>query len=96
MFYTTYVGQVWGNLISYLVLKPIEKQNNETINNEIGKYNRCGADFSEKEHKSAEVVNQIERKTVCRRINRSISFIVFQIRLIFFVLFIFVYVFVQF
>ena len=59
-----YIGQVWGNLISYLVLKPKEKQFNETLSNEIGKYSKCGADFSEKEYKGAEVVNQIERKTV--------------------------------
>ncbi|CAF0739698.1 unnamed protein product [Rotaria sordida] len=57
-------SQVWGNLISYLVLKPIEKQSNETLYNQIEKYNKCGVDFSEKEYKGTEVVNQIDRKTV--------------------------------
>jgi hypothetical protein len=46
------------------VLKPIEKEYNETLSNGIIKYDKCGADFSEKEYKGAEVVNQIERKTV--------------------------------
>ena len=30
----------------------------------MGKYDKCGADFSEKEYKGAQVINQIERKTV--------------------------------
>jgi len=31
---------------------------------EIVKYDKCGADFSEKEYKGAEVINNIERGTV--------------------------------
>lgn len=58
------LGQVWGNLISYLVLKPVEKEANSTWANQTTKYDKCGADFSEKEYKGAEVVNQIERRTV--------------------------------
>ncbi|CAF2035479.1 unnamed protein product [Rotaria magnacalcarata] len=56
-------SQIWGNLISYLVLKPIEKEHNDTLY-EVEKYAKCGADFSEKEYKGAEVINQIDRKTV--------------------------------
>ncbi|CAF2407648.1 unnamed protein product [Rotaria sp. Silwood2] len=59
-----FFGQVWGNLISFLVLKPTEKLSNETLYNETGKYDKCGADFSEQEYKGAEVVNQIDRKTI--------------------------------
>ena len=59
------LAQIWGNLISYLVLKPEEKPYvNGTISNMTKKYHKCGADFSEKEYQSAEVVNQIDRKTV--------------------------------
>jgi hypothetical protein len=91
-----YIGQVWGNLISYLVLKPKEKKDNETLSNEIGKYSKCGADFSEKEYKGAEVVNQIDRKTVCiNRFDLLGLLDYFNTRLIFFVLFIFAYVFAQ-
>lgn len=56
------IGQVWGNLISYLVLKPIEKTNSTL--DVVEKYNKCGVDFSEKEYQGAEVVNQIDRATV--------------------------------
>jgi hypothetical protein len=28
------------------------------------KYDKCGADFSEREYKEVEVINQIDRKTV--------------------------------
>jgi hypothetical protein len=59
-----YVGGIWGNLISYLVLKPIELETNGTTTNPVGKYDKCGADFSEQEYKGAEVVNRIDRKTV--------------------------------
>ena len=57
-------GQVWGNLISYLVLKPKQIQTNETAMYPLGKYDKCGADFSEREYKGVEVINQIDRKTV--------------------------------
>jgi hypothetical protein len=30
----------------------------------LGKYDKCGADFSEREYKGVEVINQIDRKTV--------------------------------
>ena len=30
----------------------------------MGKYGKCGAEFSEQEYKGAKVVNQIDRKTV--------------------------------
>ncbi|CAF1024654.1 unnamed protein product [Rotaria sordida] len=63
MFFQT--AQIWGNLISYLVLKSEEKPYvNGTISNITKKYHKCGADFSEKEYQSAEVVNRIDRKTV--------------------------------
>ncbi|UJR33101.1 hypothetical protein I4U23_020558 [Adineta vaga] len=57
-------SQVWGNLISYLVLKPKEKENNETLSMDVKIYDKCGADFSEKEYRGAEVINQIDRKTI--------------------------------
>ena len=59
-----FVGQVWGNLISYLVLKPTEATANGTRAELSGKYNKCGADFSEQEYKGVAVTNQIDRKTV--------------------------------
>lgn len=58
------LGQVWGNLISYLILKPKERETNGTVTNVTVKYGKCGADFIEKEYKGTEVVNQIDRKTV--------------------------------
>lgn len=58
------LGQVWGNLISFLVLKPVEKTSNETDSTVSTKYDKCGAQFSEQEYKGVEVVNQIDRKTV--------------------------------
>lgn len=58
------IGQIWGNLISYFILKPEEKESNGTLINEFEKYDKCGADFSEKEYKGAEVINHIERRTV--------------------------------
>ncbi|CAF3720182.1 unnamed protein product [Rotaria magnacalcarata] len=59
-------GQVWGNLISYVVRKPKETGTNETrINTTVRmKYDRCGADFTEQEYKGAEVINQIDRKPI--------------------------------
>ncbi|CAF4042969.1 unnamed protein product [Rotaria sordida] len=57
-------AQIWGNLISYLILKPMEIKTNETRTNSIRKYDKCGADFSEQEYKRAKVINQIEPKTV--------------------------------
>ncbi len=58
------IGQIWGNLISYFILKPEEKESNGTFSNEIEKYDKCGAEFTEKEYKGAEVINHIERRTV--------------------------------
>jgi hypothetical protein len=58
------LGGVWGNLISYLILKPKEKGDNEIMSNQTGKYDKCGVDFSEIEYKGVEVINQIDRKTV--------------------------------
>lgn len=58
------LGQILGNLISYLVLKPKEIGINGTITNEMRKYDKCGVDFSEQEYKNIEVINQVERKTV--------------------------------
>jgi hypothetical protein len=46
------------------VLKPKEIRTNGTITSPVGRYDKCGADFSEQEYKGAEVVNQIDRKTV--------------------------------
>jgi hypothetical protein len=37
---------------------------NGTITNDMRKYDKCGADFSEREYKEVEVINQIDRKTV--------------------------------
>ncbi|CAF2556398.1 unnamed protein product [Rotaria sp. Silwood2] len=59
-----FFAQVWGNLISYVVLKPMEIKTNGTITNLTEKYNKCGADFSEQEYKGAHVTNQIDRKTI--------------------------------
>ncbi|CAM2697677.1 unnamed protein product [Rotaria socialis] len=67
IFFTFFqTGQVWGNLISYVVLKPKETGTNGTrINTTVRiKYDRCGADFTEQEYKGAEVINQIDRKTI--------------------------------
>ena len=58
------LGQVWGNLISYLVLKPIEIEQNNSSTTLTSKYEKCGASFSELEYKGVEVINQIDRKTV--------------------------------
>ncbi|CAF0921089.1 unnamed protein product [Adineta ricciae] len=57
-------GQVWGNLISYLVLKPTEVAANGTRAELSEKYNKCGADFSEQEYKGVAVTNQIDRRTI--------------------------------
>ena len=62
-----HLGQIWGNLISYLVLKPKERGANGTITDAMRKYDKCGADFSEREYKSVEVINQVEPKTVRKK-----------------------------
>lgn len=51
-------------MISFLVLRPIQVENNQTISSVRPKYDKCGADFTESEYRGEEVVNQIERKTV--------------------------------
>ncbi|CAF1312934.1 unnamed protein product [Rotaria sordida] len=62
--------QIWGNMISYLVLKPENKASstiNGTKNNTLllfKTYDKCGADFSEQEYQSSEVVNKIDRRTI--------------------------------
>ncbi|CAF1370961.1 unnamed protein product [Adineta ricciae] len=61
--------QIWGNLISYLILTPENRlSTNETskINTPLVGiiYEKCGADFSEQEYQSTEVANKIDRKTV--------------------------------
>ena len=57
-------------MISYLVLTP-EKKGSSTINGTENNtvllfkiYDKCGADFSEQEYQSSEVVNKIDRRTV--------------------------------
>jgi hypothetical protein len=45
-------------------LKPKEIGTNGTITNAMRKYDKCGADFSEREYKNVEVINQVEQKTV--------------------------------
>jgi hypothetical protein len=65
-----YTGQIWGNMISYLVLTPENKAPaiiNGTENNTMlifKRYDKCGADFSEEEYQSSEIVNKIDRRTV--------------------------------
>ncbi|CAF1196815.1 unnamed protein product, partial [Didymodactylos carnosus] len=62
MFYQS--GQIWGNLISFLVLKPIELVNeNATDISSNSKYDKCGAEFSVHDN-DVEVVNQISRQTI--------------------------------
>jgi len=94
---TFVLGQIWGNLISYFILTPEEEISNKTIStNDDGKYNRCGVDFSEKEYKGAQVANQIERTTVWYDYLFYYLWVTFEnFRLIFFVLFIYQLVFVQ-
>ena len=58
------LGQIWGNLISYLVLKPKERGMNGTITDGMRKYDKCGAEFSEEEYRGVELINQVERRTV--------------------------------
>jgi hypothetical protein len=88
------LGQIWGNLISYLVLKPKEIGMNGTITNDMRKYDKCGADFSEREYKEVEVINQIDRKTVKEKICFISLFLI--TRFVFSVLFIYASVFVRF
>ncbi len=59
---SVFLASIWGNLISYFILKPEEV--NGTLSSDIGKYDKCGVEFSEQEYKGAEVINQIERRTV--------------------------------
>ncbi|CAF1423537.1 unnamed protein product [Adineta steineri] len=63
--------QIWGNMISYLVLKP-EVQLLSTFSNQTKDnthllhktYDKCGADFIEHEYESSEVVKKIDRRTI--------------------------------
>ena len=55
---------MWGNLISFLVLRPIEVENNQTNASVRSRYDKCGAEFTESEYRGEEVINQIDRKTV--------------------------------
>ncbi|CAF3229206.1 unnamed protein product [Rotaria socialis] len=62
-------GQIWGNLISYLVLMPEERiyAINGTENNRslvFESYAKCGADFIEEEYQAVEDTNRIDRKTI--------------------------------
>ena len=66
---TIFLGQIWGNMISYLVLTPesptslVQAVNKSNIS--FGRtYDKCGAAFSEEEYQSAEIPNKIDRKTV--------------------------------
>ena len=65
-----YIGQIWGNMISYLVLTPENKAlstMNQTQNNTVlvrKTYEKCGAGFSEQEYQNSEVVNKIDRRAV--------------------------------
>ena len=65
-----YTGQIWGNMISYLVLTPESKAfstMNETKNNTLlisKTYDQCGAGFIEQEYQNSAVVNKIDRRTV--------------------------------
>ncbi|CAF1376089.1 unnamed protein product [Adineta ricciae] len=61
--------QIWGNLISYLILTPENRLStnatSKTNTSLVGTiYEKCGADFSEQEYQSTEVANKIDRKTV--------------------------------
>ncbi|UJR11248.1 hypothetical protein I4U23_015430 [Adineta vaga] len=63
--------QIWGNLISYLILTPENKLSSVSaarINTSTSilftMYDKCGAQFSEQEYQSTEVPNKIDRKTV--------------------------------
>ena len=58
------LGQIWGNLISYLVLKPKEKDDVGMITDAMKKYDKCGVEFSEDEYRGVEVANQVEPRTV--------------------------------
>ena len=58
-------GQIWGNLISYLVLSPAS---NGTSSNQSA-YDKCGADFSEQEYQGVEETNRIDRRTVSDRLS---------------------------
>ena len=67
------VAQVWGNLISFLVLVPEQpKDINGAIRNSSFKYDKCGADFSEQEYDSLIPIPTVNRTTVdidCNMIN---------------------------
>jgi len=63
-------------------LKPKEIGTNGTITNAMRKYDKCGADFSEREYKNVEVINQVEQKTVEKKRNRDFIFYYFLFRLI--------------
>ena len=59
------VAQVWGNLISFLVLVPQQQYdiNVGTINSS-SQYDKCGADFSEQEYDRIIPVPPVNRTTV--------------------------------
>jgi len=58
-------------------LKPKEIGTNGTITNAMRKYDKCGADFSEREYKNVEVINQVEQKTVEKKEIKISYFIIF-------------------
>ncbi|UJR18108.1 hypothetical protein I4U23_005008 [Adineta vaga] len=52
-------AQIWGNLLSYLILSPEEQYDgNATM------YDKCGADFNEKEYNDTSNIHSVERKTI--------------------------------
>jgi hypothetical protein len=69
-YFSHHTAQIWGNLISYLVLTPEDKalstingtQNNTLLQFQM--YDKCGADFNEQEYQGAQVAKKIDRKTV--------------------------------
>ncbi|CAF3074035.1 unnamed protein product [Rotaria socialis] len=68
MFYQS--GQVWGNLISYLVLSPSEQINvNSRIFNNSWTYEECGADFNEQEYQSSTTGHMINTTDLCHSAN---------------------------
>ncbi|CAF1414159.1 unnamed protein product [Adineta ricciae] len=58
-------AQIWGNLLSFLILSPEDDSNtNETIwESNFSIYGKCGADFSEREYNDTLSIHSIERKT---------------------------------
>ncbi|CAF3357699.1 unnamed protein product [Rotaria socialis] len=65
-----FIGQVWGNLISYLVLSPSEQINvNSRIFNNSWTYEECGADFNEQEYQSSTTGHMINTTDLCHSAN---------------------------